>query len=187
LRWSKIFRFTLGSRILAIKINMWNQELHTHYGVTNETPDGYYIPFWDFDERYTLSDVKETLKAIQDDRHLGSIYIIQTWPKQSYRAIGFDVMDWQFYISTLAYTDYIDWSYLKHSVMRNRAVIRVSQKDGTENKIVGQVYPTEFPLQWRTSPDHEQFFHSIFPHEIPEPEPPMKKIRVRLSKYESFR
>lgn len=185
LRFSKIFRFTLGSRILAIKINAWNQELHTHYGITNETPDGYYIPFWDFKEDIEFDDVFETLEAIQQDKRLGTIYILQTTPHQSYRAIGFSVMDWQYYIATLAFTDYIDWSYLKHSVIRGRAVIRVSEKDGTRNQIVGVVEP-KLGSPFRESPDHQAIFSKLYPF-IPKPNPFPSKIRVRASKYESFR
>lgn len=185
MRFSKIFRFTLGKRILAIKINVWNQELHTHYGITNETPDGYYVPFWDFKEDISLEMIHETLEAIQEDKKLGPIYIIQTFPKESYRAVAFNVMDWQYYIATLAFTDYIDWSYLKHSVMRGRAVIRISEKDGTMNQFVGSVFPTvESPF--RESPDHRALFSKLY-HAIAPPDPFPKKIRVRGSKYESFR
>jgi hypothetical protein len=184
LRWSKIFRFTLGSRILAIKVNMWNQELHTHYGVTNETYDGMYIPFWDFIEDVSLDLVIRSLKEVQRTfGEVSDIYIFQTVPKLSFRAVAFEPLEWKEYIALLASTDLIDLSYLKHSVMRGRAVIRLTEKDGTKNTLVHHlVGESDLPK----SIDHWQLFSTLYP-EMDKPIVQVEKLRLRLSKYESFR
>lgn len=188
MRLSKIFRFTLGSRILAIKINVWNQELHTHYGITNETPDGYYVPFWDFIEDIPLEMIVAAIEeSIIKFQLTESIYILQTYPKESYRALGFDMLEWKEYISILASTDLIDLSYLRHSVMRGRAVLRVTDKDGTKNKVIARIPGYDYvPERVLHSDNHRAFFSSLF-KEINPPIPMPKRINVRLSKYESFR
>lgn len=187
MRFSKIFRIRLGSRILASKIQLWNEELHTHYGITNETHDGMYVPFWDFIEDEKQSNIERALLEVQDKYELSYIYLLQTYPKLSFRAVGFDLLEWKEYIKILASTDLIDLSYLKHSVMRGRAVIRVSEKDGTKNKLVRIIERFLYDdLPEQLSIDHWQFFSAVLP-EMPKPVVQLKNIRVRVSKYESFR
>src|SRR6266540_1110714 len=99
LKWNRIFRVRLGSRILACKVNIWNQKLHTYYGVTNETYDGMYIPFWDFIEDVEVKRVIESLREVQRDvGEISDIYIFQTYPKLSFRAIAFEPFEWKEYI-----------------------------------------------------------------------------------------
>ncbi len=184
MRFNKIIRLKYGGRIFAVKIQAWNQELHTHYGITNQVPDtDLFIPFWDFKEGISLEQVEDSLKAVQEDDLLGDIYIIQTTPKLSFRAFSLDEMAFQYFVSILAGTSDIDISYLKHSVMRGRAVIRISEKDGTKNKLVERMScGGEAKRSWH----HEAFFNAIYPEVSLTREPP-NPIRVRVSKYESFR
>ncbi len=184
LKWNRIFRVRLGSRILACKVNIWNQKLHTHYGVTNETHDGMYIPFWDFIEDIALERVIESLKEVQRGGFaISDIYIFQTCPKHSYRAVAFEPFEWKEYIQILSSTDLIDMAYLKHSVMRGRAVLRLSEKDGTKNILVHHlVGESDLPK----SIDHWQLFSTLYP-EMDKPIVQVQKLRLRLSKYESFR
>jgi hypothetical protein len=186
MRFSKIFRFTLGSRILAIKINTWNQELHTHYGITNQTPEGKFIPFWDFIEDIPIEMMIASLRKVQYQFNLEDIYILQTYPKESYRAFCFDEFDFQDYITILSSTDLIDWSYLKHTVMRNRAVIRVTEKDGTKNRLIQILHGMDHDKLFPTAIHHRAFFSAIYP-ELPIPRIIPRPIKVRLSRYESFR
>lgn len=183
MRFSKILRLSFGSRILAIKINAWNQELHTHYGITNETPNGKFIPFWDFIEDIPPYYTYASLRTVQDKFGLGDIFVLQTLPKQSYRAFCFTEVDWFEYISLLASTRYIDPSYLKHSVMRGRAVIRITEKYGTKNTLIKKLDGYNNDIQ---SKHHRAFLSSIY-KEIPKDFHPPDRIKVRLSKYESFR
>lgn len=190
MRFNKIFRFTLGSRILAVKINAWNQELHTHYGITNNIPDTkLFMPFWDFNEGLSLDRIADGLKRIQDEEYLDDIYIIQTTPKLSFRAFSFAEIGWQYFVSLLAGTENIDLSYLKHSVMRGRAVIRITEKDGTKNKLVRIIHsdnPPDVSYFRANAIHHRAFFSAIYP-ELPKPKYIPRPIKVRLSKYESFR
>src|SRR5437867_465565 len=183
LKWNRIFRVRLGSRILACKVNIWNQELHTHYGVTNETHDGMYIPFWDFIEDIPLQRVVESLREAQRHFDFSDVYIFQTYPKLSFRAVAFEPYEWKEYIKILASTDLIDMAYLKHSVMRGRAVLRLSEKDGTKNMLVHHlISESDLPK----SIDHWQLFSTLYP-EMDKPIIQVNKLRLRLSKYESFR
>lgn len=191
MRFQKIFRFTLGSRILAIKVNAWNKELHTHYGITNQVPNSdMVIPFWDFKENTPLDQIINSLRRIQEDEYLGDIYIIQTYPLESYRALSFEPTTWPRYIKILSGTEHIDWSYVKHSVMRGRAVIRITNKVETINKLI-QVLLTKNRPSILPSTDHMKFFHSLnigFENDVlPDSFSLPRKVRVRLSKYESFR
>jgi hypothetical protein len=187
MRFSKIFRFTLGSRILAVKINAWNQELHTHYGITNQIPNSNkVIPFWDFDEKAPINYIIGALKIVQQQFGLSDIFILQTYPKESYRAFCFDEFAFEDYIMILVSTRCIDWSYLKHTIMRGRAVIRVTEKDGTKNKLIKTLDGEESNDLFPTSIHHRAFLSAIYP-EIPKPRIIPRPIKVRLSKYESFR
>jgi hypothetical protein len=189
MKYSRIFRIRLGSRIFALKINAWNEKLSTYYGVTNETSDGFYVPFWDFVENITPYDLVYSLEKVQKTYGLSNIHIIQTAPKQSYRAVAFDKMEWREYIGLLSETDFLDHSYLKHSVMRGRAVIRISNKPSTENKVFATIKSDSVLRQ--KSVDHATFFGWLFgiplgTWSLKMIEPP-KKLNLRLSKYESFR
>jgi hypothetical protein len=174
--------------MLALKLNMWNERLSTYYGVTNETSDGFYVPFWDFVENIQADDLLNTLKNAQEEYGLSDIHIIQTTPKLSFRAVAFDKIDWREYIALLADTDFLDHSYLKHSVMRGRAVIRISNKPSTENKIVSSLKNDSLLRQ--KSVDHATFFGWLFGIPLGNwsigMNPP-KFYNLRLSKYETFR
>lgn len=190
MRYSKIFRVNLGSRILALKLNIWNERLSTYYGVTNETGNGFYVPFWDFVEDISPDDLLNTLRHQQEEYGLSDIHIIQTAPRASYRAVGFDQLEWREYIALLADTDFLDPSYLKHSVMRGRAVIRLSNKPGTENKIISSLKMDS--LLRKKSVDHAVLFAWLFgislgTWSLSMPSPPTKKLNLKLSKYETFR
>src|SRR4029077_437758 len=188
MRYSKILRVRLGSRLLAMKINIWNQDLHLHYGLTNETSDGYYVPFWDFVEEIVIDDIYNSLRELQYEYGLSDIHIVQTAPKASFRAFAFDKMEWREYIALLADTDFLDWNYLRHTVMRGRAVIRVSKKPSTENKIVGTL--KEESLLRQKSIDHATFFGWLYGIPLGKwslGTSPPKELNLRASKYESFR
>lgn len=185
MRFSKIFRIRLGSRILASKIQFWNEELHTHYGITNEVPESNHlvIPFWDFIEDIPVRYVFASLRTIQRKFGLGDIFVVQTKPKKSYRAVCFTMVDWFEYISLLSGTQYIDPSYLRHSVMRGRAVIRITEKNGTKDTVIKILDGYPYDIQ---SKHHRAFLSTIYP-QIPKDFHPPNPIQVRVSKYESFR
>ncbi len=184
MRLQKLIRLSLGSRILAIKVNIWNQELHNHYGITNETSDGKYIPFWDFVEDIPIEYIYKALRSIQMKHLLGDIYVLQTYPKESYRAFSLDPMPFQFFVSILAGTRYIDINYLKHSVIRGRAVIRITEKDGTKNILIKRL---SCGGETTRSPHHEAFFNAIYPEVHLSQETSPNPIKVAIHKYESFR
>ena len=115
---------------------------------------------------------------------LSEIYLFQTFPKASYRAVCLDKFNFNHFISILSGTQFIDSSYLKHSIIRNRAVIRFSEKDGTKNKLI-DIIPG-YAVGRNRSPDHAVFLSSLYP-DVKPIFPIPKPIKLRLSKYESFR
>src|SRR6058998_567963 len=156
MRLNKIIRIPLPrNRLLAFKLFMWYEKMNVHYGVTNEVPSGGYIPFWDFREDIPLDILQEEMIDVQERHKLSNIYFLQTTPKQSFRAFSLDVMSFNRYISILSDTNWIDQSYLKHTVMRGRAVIRITEKDGTKNKLVSVLYDDKHNL---LSNHHASFF-----------------------------
>ncbi len=189
MKFSRIFRIRLGTRLLAMKVNIWNSEIHSHYGITNETFDGHFVPFWDFIEDITVNDIWHTLKEVQYKYGLSDIHIIQTTPKLSFRAIAYDKLDWREYVALLADTDMVDPNYLRFTVVRGRAVVRVSQKPSTENKLISTLKSDS--LLRPKSVDHATFFGWLYgiplgTWSLKMMEPP-KRLNLRASKYESFR
>ena len=182
-RMQKMIRLKLGSKLLALKLNAWFEDLHQHKGITNETPDKMYVPFWDFVEDVYQPEVYMALTQVQEEWGLSTIHIIQTTPKLSFRAFCFDKVEWREYIGILADTDLLDPSYLRHTVMRGRAVIRITEKDGTKNKWINSIHSSS-RLRY-LSQDHANFFSKMYG--IPGTFFPQNKIRLKGSIYESFR
>ncbi len=147
-----IIRIPLFGRTLAFQIRTWIAKISTHYGVTNQTPDGYFIPMWDFAEDRDLEEIMYSLSKVQDEFGLSTIYVLQTFP-----------------------TDRFSW-------IRLRCVLRLSTKTGKEERLVGTL--PSFSDKYEKSLDHRAIF-SKFYSGISKPN--IDKVRVTLSKYESFR
>ncbi len=177
-----IIRIPLFGRTLAFQIRTWIAKISTHYGVTNQTPDGYFIPMWDFSEDRDLEVIMESLSKVQDEFGLSTIYVFQTFPTESYRAVCFDKLIFTKSMGIICMTDNIDHQYLRFSWIRLRCVLRLSTKKDREERLVG-VLPS-FEEKYEKSLDHQAVFSKFYDGI---PKPTLDKIRVTLSKYESFR
>lgn len=177
-----IIRIPFFSRTLALQFRTWIAKISTHYGVTNQTPDGYFIPMWDFAEDRDLDTIMHSLGKIQEKFDLSTIYVFQTWPTESYRAICFDKLIFTKAMGIICMTDNIDHQYLRFSWIRMRCVLRLSTKKDREERLVG-VLPKHIMSQ-SISLDHQAIF-SKFYEGIPRPQ--ISNVKVTLSKYESFR
>lgn len=176
-----IIRIPFFGRSLAIQLRTWIAKISTHYGVTNQTPDGYFIPMWDFAEDRSLETVMRALSDIQDEYNLSTIYVFQTYPTESYRAVCFDKLIFTKSMGIICMTNHIDHQYLRFSWIRLRCVLRLSSKIGREERLVGRL-PKESLFE--KSLDHQAIFAKFYDG-IPKPK--LSNVRVTLSKYESFR
>src|SRR5215471_3534499 len=156
----KVLRIPLGSRTLSLQFRAWLKKISTHYGVTNETVDGYFLPFWDFAEEFKFNDILGSLSLTQDRFKLSTIYVFQSSPTESYRAVCFDKVIWTNCIGIVGSTLCLDDQYLKFSVMRGRFVLRVTDKEGRTEKYV-QHLPSD--VQNPKSFDHQAFFSAKYP------------------------
>jgi hypothetical protein len=176
-----VIRIPFFGRTLALHIRTWIAKISTHYGVTNQTSDGYFIPMWDFAEDRDLEDVMRSLSNIQDEFGLSTIYVFQTYPTESYRAVCFDKLIFVKAMGIICMTNHIDHQYLRFSWIRMRCVLRLTSKVGKEERLVGTL-PSMSAFE--KSLDHQAIF-SKFYEGIPRPH--LFHVRVSLSKYESFR
>jgi hypothetical protein len=176
-----VIRIPFFGRTLALHIRTWIAKISTHYGVTNQTPDGYFIPMWDFAEDKELKTVIQSLAKIQFEEGLSTIFVFQTYPIKSYRAVCFDKLIFVKAMGIICMTDNIDHQYLRFSWIRMRCVLRLTSKVGKEEKLVATLPSTS---NFEKSLDHQAIF-SKFYEGIPRPH--LYHVRVSLSKYESFR
>ncbi len=178
-------RLRLGNhRLLFFRLEFWNQVIHDRIGLSNQCDDGTFVPYWDFKEGSKQEWIEHSLLDVQQRFALGDIFVIQTFPKESYRAFGFDKLDFMELVSLLAETEYLDENYLKWFVYKKYNTLRITQKEGTHDIAVGFLNGTKSTreMSWK----HEAFFTKLYklPY-IPlgKPEP----TRYRIERYESLR
>jgi hypothetical protein len=176
-----VIRIPLFKKTLALQFRAWYTPISIHYGITNSTFDGYYIPFWDFAEEFKFANILNAIRATQNQFDLSTVYVLQSTPTESYRAVCFDKMTWTRCVAVIGSTECLDHNYLRFSIIRGRFVLRVTEKEGRKEKMVKALLSVPFLPR---SPDHAAFFHAKYP-EIPGPQ--SLNPRVTLSKYESFR
>ncbi|HYT45170.1 MAG TPA: hypothetical protein VEP90_22780, partial [Methylomirabilota bacterium] len=134
MRFNKTIKLRLGKRLLSFRISFWNVQTHIRYGITNETVDGKLIPFFDFKEGYELIDIAHELSLIQEAWGLSTIYIIQSYPRASFRAFCLDKCDFEELVSILCGIKYIDFQYFRNLVNRRKSVLRIISKEGDQDK-----------------------------------------------------
>lgn len=176
-----VIRIPFFGRTLALHFRAWIAKISTHYGVTNQTPDGYFIPMWDFAEDRDLDTIMRALSDIQDEFRLSTIYVFQTYPTESYRAVCFDKLIFVKCMGIICMTNHIDHQYLRFSWIRMRCVLRLTQKIGREERLVGTL-PSH--STYEKSLGHQYIF-SKFYNGISSVSRP--KETIKLSQYESFR
>jgi len=177
-----IIRIPIFGRTLALQLRTWIAKISTHYGVTNQTPDGYFIPMWDFAEDRDLDIIMQSLSKVQDEYGLSTIYVFQTYPTESYRAVCFDKFDFAKCVGIICMTDNVDFNYLRFIWIRKRFVLRLRNKIDREQKLVRVLH--SFKEKYEKSLDHQAVFSKFYSGI---PKPTVDKVRVTLSKYESFR
>jgi len=126
--------------IIKLKIGHWRFTLtffmstHTH-GVNSNLPDGNHILMWDFDD-VPLKDVDEALRLIQRDYELPQIYLLWTGKGNNFIAYCFKKLRWEYAVSTVAMTPYVDYNFFRFSVLRKHFTLRIDKKEGRKPRLL---------------------------------------------------
>jgi len=185
MRVRKKFRLRLGNhRLLFFRAEFWNTMVYDRVAITNQTTDKMYVPFWDFKERTKFDEAENDLREIQHEFALGDIFIIQTFPRESYRAFGFDKLDFNENVAILAETPNVDENYLRWLIFKKYSAIRITPKEGTHDMVIGFLNGEKSTRE--QSYKHMVFFKKLYKLPIlitGKPEP----IRFNTERYESLR
>ena len=184
MRFNKTIKLRLGKRLLSFRISFWNVQTHIRYGITNETVDGKYVPFWDFKEGIELIDIAHELSIIQEEYGLSTIYIIQSYPRASFRAFCLDKCEFQELVRIIGSTQYIDENYFRFLAIRRKNVLRIISKEGDKDKMICK-------LDSKSLLRYKSISHAIVLSKAFDIAPlntaPIEPVRIILNKYESLR
>jgi hypothetical protein len=181
-------RFRIGKRLIGVTVRFWNSNIHTRYGIENTTSDKKWIPFWDFKEGIELIDIAHDLSFVQDEFGLSTIYIIQSYPRASFRAFCLDKVEFKELIQILGSTQYIDMNYLRFLAIRRKNVIRIISKEGDSDRIICTL--KEKSILREKSFSHAVIFSKAYNmdlKELLENQITIEPVKITLSKYESLR
>lgn len=184
MKFNTSFRLRIGNRLFTVSILGWNSLVHDRKGITNETRDGRFVPFFDFQDNTPFDRIQQSLRHIQDEWGLGSIYVIQSYPRESYRAFALDTVEFRENIAILAETDCLDEAYLRSFARRRKSVLRVIPKRDLGDRDKLRYTLDNFSQLRPRSIDHAIFFHKMFG--IPFTGI-IQSIKLKKSDYESFR
>lgn len=102
--------------------------------VDNEKNHLHYV-LWDFDN-VPLDEIIKELNTVAIMFELNNI-VIMSDKKGSYRAFSPNKVEFRTLLRILLYTDFVDWNFIKWTMRRGYATIRMSQKQYREKpKIV---------------------------------------------------
>jgi len=119
-------RFYFGNHIFAVLL----MKIQQVEGIANRVigeKDKYYI-FWDI-EGYNLEQVIEALSDVQYRHGLADVFITSD-KEDSFRAWCFSKRSFNEYMIILHETKYVDYAFIKWTVIRHKSVLRTSQKLG---------------------------------------------------------
>jgi len=110
-------------------------------GITSDVgfTEGKHCIFWDFCAEATLREIKQELKRIKTKYGLGKIYLFQSGTRSSFRAICLDKVDLRQMVNIICRTDHTDIAFLKWTMIRRSATIRVTPKYSEEIRFLGTV------------------------------------------------
>lgn len=83
---------------------------------------------WDL-EGASFEEVKRQLSLIKTTYKLGEIFIVgESYKQKSFRAWCFKPVTFRELISIITNTKYVDFLFLKYTILRGKATLRISQK-----------------------------------------------------------
>jgi len=95
-------------------------------GVTSKIGKDLHIIMWDL-ENCSLTECEDELRRIQNLFGLSDIFIVSD-RELSYRAYCYNIVPFKYLLMVLCATKYVDWNFIRWSVVRGKATLRVSQK-----------------------------------------------------------
>lgn len=107
-------------KLIGITSKVVNDKLKRHY------------VFWDL-EKCSLAEAEATLRSIQKDYDLGTIFITSDFPK-SFRAWCFTRVDFNTLLHILLETEFVDYNFFYWTVERGKATLRISDKQDREKQ-----------------------------------------------------
>jgi hypothetical protein len=112
-------------------------------GVLSRRFDGSHFILWEFDD-YTLVQAKKALRAVQKGFHLPDIFIASSGRGDHYHAYCFTPVSFRLLVRILASTDGIDLKFLRWTLYRGEATLRIGPKAGRTIAWVGHL-PSRVP------------------------------------------
>ncbi len=96
-------------------------------GVLSRRSDGSHFILWEFDDA-PLAEVRKALKRTQRSFRLPDIFIASSGRGDHYHAYCFTPVSFRFLVRVLAATDHIDLKFLRWTLYRGEATLRISEK-----------------------------------------------------------
>jgi hypothetical protein len=145
-------------------------------GITSDVgfDEGKHVIFWDFTAEATLEQIKHELMRIRKKFNLGKIYLFKSGNRSSYRAICLDKVDLKTMVNIICRTDHTDIAFLKWTMIRRSATIRVSPKYSEPIWFIGAIGKENGNEK---SYSHAKILNMLYGIPIPENCDKGKKIR----------
>lgn len=135
-----IKRITLGHYKLAFTF----ARIAKVIGVNSELDDGRHILMWDFDD-VSLADVKRALSVVQARYMLSDILILESKKDTRFLAYCFTAMDLQRTAEIITQTEFVDWSFIRFGIFREKWTLRVTPKGDRHIRKVATLEGLELP------------------------------------------
>lgn len=126
-------------------------------GITNKTSDGYYLPFFDYDNM-SLIDVVEDLKSIMYNFYLSDIHIILS--TNGFNAFSLDKLELSTIHSIFEYSYRIDKKFIEYSKKKNNITLRLGNDKIYINRLISSTN------KFKLSSAHYILFNDFFKQDI---------------------
>lgn len=127
------------------------------FGITNQTGDNFYLPFFDYDSNDLLSIMIE-LEEIQKDYKLSNIYILKS--TNGYNAFSLDKVSMNTLKSIYSESYLIDKTFVKWGLSRGFITLRM----GEDKKLIHVL--TSNSSTYVKSLPHKKFFSEVMNFDI---------------------
>jgi hypothetical protein len=132
-------RVRLGSFTLAFHF----AKITPTTGVLSRRQDGSHFVLWEFDD-CPLAQVKKSLRAVQKRYRLPDVFIASSGRGDHYHGYSFTPVSFRQLVRILADTDDIDLKFLRWTLYRGEATLRIGPKAGRTISWIGRL-PSKIP------------------------------------------
>ena len=179
----------------VLKLNLWiNTRKHVYMLASFDAPvtevegftsdvysgKGEHVIFWDFEAGINKEKAIHALSDIQWKKRLGDIHIFQSGDRESYRAICCEVVPLKDMVTVIRLTEFMDIAFIKWTMIRRAATIRLSPKQGEPIKYVCTLagyFNKTYSL------GHSKILNSLY--DIPMPERLNDVNKIKWVRYET--